>query len=238
MNCIRSRPTWGEAASTPSVLVALIALALMLALIAPGSRAQATSEAPIAPPKEPTAADLSKNETVGTALMRTFGSQEYEFRSAAEAMPEDKYNFRPSAATKSNEPTSIGPTELRTFADQVKHVACANFAFSAELNGKEPPANCENGGPSTAKTRTELLTYLRNSFAAMNASINAISSKNMYDPIEGRYAGPNTRLGLAGTAIWHVADHFGQLVMYLRLNGIVPPASRPNPPDLKDYPAH
>ena len=199
--------------------------------------APATTPAP--PAHEPTAAELSKNETVGGALMRTFGSQEYEFRSAAEAMPEDKYSFRPVVpASVSNAATSVGPTQLRSFADQVKHVACANFAFAAELDGKTPPDNCENGGPSPAKSRADLLTYLRNSFAAMNASLNAITSKNMYDPIEGRYAGPNTRLGLAGTAIWHVADHYGQLVLYLRLNGIVPPASRPTPPELKDYPAH
>jgi hypothetical protein len=243
MNCTRQkRKVWSAAiAPTAPAIAASIALAVLAAVFAFGAssaRAQSTSEPPQAPPHEPTAAELSKNETVGTALMRTFGSQEYEFRSAAEAMPEDKYNFRPPVPAKSNDATAIGPTELRTFGDQVKHVACANFAFSAELDGKTPPPNCENGGPSTAKTRAELLTYLRNSFAAMNASINAISSKNMYDPIEGRYAGPNTRLGLAGTAIWHVADHYGQLVMYLRLNGIVPPASRPNPPDLKDYPAH
>jgi len=50
----------------------------------------------------------------------------------------------------------------------------------------------------------------------------------------GVHAGPNTRLGIAHTAIWHCADHYGQLVMYMRLNGIVPPASRPNPPELKD----
>jgi hypothetical protein len=241
MNCTRWKSKSAGAEVAPGMTVTVVAAAAMLALVtcaAPSVHAQSTSEPPTALPHEPTAAELSKNETVGTALMRTFGSQEYEFRSAAEAMSEDQYNFRPPVPVRSKEPTSIGPTELRTFADQVKHVACANFAFSAELDHKAPPANCENGGPSTAKTRAELLTYLRNSFAAMNASINAINSKNMYDPIEGRYAGPNTRLGLAGTAIWHVADHYGQLVMYLRLNGIVPPASRPNPPDLKDYPAH
>jgi hypothetical protein len=201
--------------------------------------APATTPTPAPKEHEPTAAELSKNETVGGALMRTFGSQEYEFRSAAEAMPEDKYSFRPVVpASASNAATSVGPTQLRSFADQVKHVACANFAFAAELDGKTPPDNCENGGPSPAKSRADLLTYLRNSFAAMNASLNAIASKNMYDPIEGRYAGPNTRLGLAGTAIWHVADHYGQIVLYLRFNGVVPPASRPNPPELKDYPAH
>jgi hypothetical protein len=205
---------------------------------APSQTAQ-QPPATVQPAHEPTAAELSKNETVGTALMRTFGSQEYEFRATAEAMPEDKFAFRPTVpAAAGNAPSAIGPTQLRSFADQVKHVACANFAFAAELDGKTPPDNCENGGPNPAKTRAELLTYLRNSFAAMNASLNAITSKNMYDPIEGRYAGPNTRLGLAGTAIWHVADHYGQLVIYLRLNGIVPPASRPTPPELKDYPAH
>jgi hypothetical protein len=147
------------------------------------------------PAHEPTAAELSKNENVGTALMRTFGSQEYEFRSAAEAMPEDNYSFRQPRRSSSPRPRRFGPTELRTFAEQVKHVACSNFAFAAELDGKTPPANCDKGGPNPAKTRTQLLTYLRDSFAALNTSLNAITSKNMYDPIEGPYAGPNTRLG-------------------------------------------
>jgi hypothetical protein len=218
--------------------VVAIALCGLGSASAPILRAQAGQEQQKTPPHEPTSAELSKNENVGTALMRTFGSQEYEFRSAAEAMPEDKYNFRPAVQSKFTEAAPFGPTELRTFAEQIKHVACSNFAFAAELDGKKPPDACDKGGPSPAKTRVELLTYLRDSFAALNKSLNAVSSKNMYDPIEGPYAGPNTRLGLAGTAIWHVADHYGQISLYLRLNGIVPPASRPNPPELKDYPAH
>jgi hypothetical protein len=215
----------------------LFATVLTFGLAAPGLHAQA-SQAPQAPPHEPTAAELSHNETVGTALMRTFGNQEYEFRSAAEAMPEEKYGFRPAVQGKFTEPAPFGPTALRTFAEQIKHVACANFGFAAEFDGKKPPEGCDKGGPSPAKTRPELLTYLRDSFAALNKSLNAITSKNMYEPIEGPYAGPNTRLGLAGVAIWHVADHYGQIALYLRLNGIVPPASRPTPPELKDYPAH
>jgi hypothetical protein len=218
---------------TRSVLAAIFASALA----APRLGAQASQE-PQKPAHEPTATELSHNETVGTALMRTFGSEEYEFRSAAEAMPEDKYNFRPTTQGKFTEPAPFGPTALRTFAEQIKHVACSNFAFAAEMDGKEPPPACDKGGPSPAKTRAEILTYLRDSFAALNKSLNAISGKNMYEPIEGPYAGPNTRLGLAGIAIWHVADHYGQVALYLRLNGIIPPASRPNPPDLKDYPAH
>ena len=85
-----------------------------------------------------------------------------------------------------------------------------------------------------AKSRDELIAYLRDSFKAMKKSLGAITPKNMFDPIEGPYAGPETRLGLGSVAIWHVADHYGQLVLYMRLNRIVPPASRPKPPELKD----
>lgn len=173
---------------------------------------------------KPTAAELSRGETPGKAVMRIFGDQEYEVRTAAEAMPADKWEYRPAA-------------ELRTFAEVVKHVACANFAFAAELDGTKPPEACDKGGPSPAHTREELLVYLRDSFAALKKNLSAITAKNMYDPIEGPYAGPNTRLGLASVCVWHAADHYGQMTVYLRLNGIVPPASRPNAQPLKDSPA-
>jgi hypothetical protein len=167
-------------------------------------------------------------------MMRTFDFQEYEFRSAAEAMPAEKYGYRPVPGDYGGVFPGYGPKELRTFAEQVKHVACANFAFSAELEVKTTPPACDKDEPASVKTRAEILTYLRDSFAAMKKSLNAINEKNKFDPIEGPYAGPNTRLGMAGVAIWHVSDHYGQIVIYLRMNGIVPPASRPEPPKLQD----
>jgi hypothetical protein len=124
---------------------------------------------------------------------------------------------------------------MRTFAEQIKHVACSNFAFVAELDGTKPPDACDKGGPNPAKTRKELLIYLRDSFTALKKSLSAITTKNMFDPIEGPYAGPNTRLGLAEVCVWHAGDHFGQLVVYLRLNGIVPPESRNPMPKLQDH---
>lgn len=184
--------------------------------------------------KEPTATELSRNETPAKAILRTFENQEYEFRSAAEAMPATKWDYRPAAGMFKNEKPEFGPSEVRTFAEQVKHVACANFAFAAELEATKPPDACDKGGPSPAKTNVELLNYLRDSFVAIKKSLNEITVKNMYDPIDGPYAGPNTRLGLAGVCIWHVADHYGQVTLYLRQNGIVPPASRANPPKLQD----
>jgi len=197
----------------------------------------ATSSQSAAPPHQPTAAELSRDETPGRAVMRRFEGQEYEVRSAAEAMPADKWNYRPAQGLFKNERSAFGPAEVpdvRTFAEQVKHVACSNFAFAAELEGTTPPDACDKGGPSPAKTRAELLVYLRDSFAALKKPLAAITAKNMYDPIEGPYAGPNTRLGLAQVCIWHAAEHYGQMIIYLRLNGIVPPTSRPSPPPLSD----
>ena len=184
--------------------------------------------------KQITSADLSRDETPAKAIMRTFEFQEYDVRSAAEAMPEDKWDYRPAAGIFKNEKPEFGPAEVRTFAEQVKHLACSNFAFAAELDGTKPPDACDKGGPSPAHTRAELLTYLRDSFTAITKSINAITAKNMFDPITGPYATPNTRLGLAEIAVWHNADHYGQMTIYLRLNGIVPPSSRNPRPKLQE----
>ncbi|HKV81974.1 MAG TPA: DinB family protein [Candidatus Sulfotelmatobacter sp.] len=186
------------------------------------------------PQHQPTAAELSRDETPAKAIMRTFEFQEYDVRSAAEAMPEDKWDFRPAPGMFKNEKPEFGPAEVRTFREQVKHVACSNFAFAAELDGEKPPEGCDKNGPSPAHTKAELLTYLRDSFTALKKSLNAISVKNMFDPIEGPYAGPNTRLGLAEVCVWHDADHYGQMAVYLRLNGIVPPSSRNPPPKLQE----
>jgi hypothetical protein len=193
-----------------------------------------TPQAAPEPPHAPTADDLSRVETPGTAVTRLFELQEYEVRSSAEAMPADKWDYRPAANYFKSEKPEYGPSQVRTFAEQVKHVACSNFAFSAELDGTKPPEACDQGGPSPAKTRTELLTYLRDSFAALKKSLSAITEENLYDPIEGPYAAPNTRLGLAEVCIWHAADHYGQMTIYLRENNIVPPTSRPDPPKLQD----
>lgn len=203
---------------------------LAILMLYPGHAARAAAPQQ----KRPTAAEMSAKETVAAAFLRSLDSQEYELRSAAEFTPAEKYDYRPRPGDYSGVNPGFGPKDLRTFGEQIKHVACANFAFSAELDGKTPPPACDTGGPSPAKTRDELVAYLRDSFKALRKSFGAITQKNMFDPIEGPYAGPNTRLGIANVVVWHCADHYGQLVLYMRLNGIVPPASRPNPPQLKD----
>ena len=214
--------------SLPALATSLLAAFLFVAHAAQGQSPQQ------AEPRPPTAAEISKKETVASAFLRGLQYQEYEVRSASEAMPEEKYSYRPAEGKFKNEKPEFGPAEVRTFAQQVKHVACSNFGFAAELDGQAPPAGCDKDGPNPAKTKKELLIYLRDSFAAIRKSLGAMDGKNMFDPIEGPYAGPNTRLGIATVIVWHNADHYGQMTLYLRESNIVPPASRANPPELHD----
>jgi uncharacterized damage-inducible protein DinB len=159
--------------------------------------------------------DVPKNiaDSVGAALSWSEG----QFLSVAEAMPESKYAFVPTAGEFKG---------VRSFAEQVKHVACANFAFFNEIEGKTPPEHCEKGGPAPAKTKAELVKYLRDSFDYGNKVLATINAQNALARVDGPYAGPNTRLGIAVAAVWHVADHYGQMVEYLRMNGIVPPPTQ------------
>jgi uncharacterized damage-inducible protein DinB len=152
-------------------------------------------------------------DSVGGALQWTQG----QFYAAAEAMPAEKYDYLPSAGDFK---------DARSFAEQVKHVACANYAFFNEIEGKTPPEHCEKGGPSSAKSKAELLKYLKDSFDYGNQVLQTVDAKNALDRVEGPYAGPNTKLGLAVAAVWHIADHYGQIAEYLRMNGIIPPSTQ------------
>jgi hypothetical protein len=112
----------------------------LLAHKANPSSAEQTAQQSAAPQHEPTAAELSRNETPGKAVMREFADQEYEVRSATEAMPADKWGYRPGQGLFKKDKPAFGPAEVRTFAEQVKHVACSNFGFAAELDGTTPLA--------------------------------------------------------------------------------------------------
>jgi len=155
--------------------------------------------------------------TIAGSVLQTLQFAEGNFLGIAEAMPEDKYGYIP---------TSGKFDDARSFGEQVKHVACAQFAFFKEFEGKEPPDDCERGGHDPAKTKAELIKYLKDSFDYSNRVIATLTAKNALDRVEGRYAGPNTKLGISVISVWHVTDHYGQLVEYLRMNGIVPPMTQ------------
>lgn len=152
----------------------------------------------------------SSSDSVKLVLQVT----EAQFLSAAEAMPEKLYSFVPSGP---------GFEGVRTFAEQIKHVACSNFAFFNEVEQKTPPEHCEKGGPVSAATKSELIQYLRDSFDYGNKVLSAMTDNSAKEKVRGQYWGNNTSLTVAVAAVWHIADHYGQLVPYLRMNNIVPP---------------
>jgi hypothetical protein len=160
-------------------------------------------------------------KTILDSINVTWIDEQKDFVTLAEEMPEAKWNFKPSAGEFKG---------VRSFGEMVKHVACANEGFAREMHGATPPEGCETGGPNPAKTKAQIMKYLRDSFDMLNDEFNTINEKTQLQPVDGPYGGPNTRLGMTVLAAWHVADHYGQLVEYVRMNGIVPPASRPAPP--------
>ena len=167
-----------------------------------------------------TSASAQKNDIPKTVAQSVGGPMQWsedQFYSVAEAMPEDKYDYVPTAGNFK---------DVRSFAEQVKHVACAQFGFFNQIDGKTPPADCEKGGHDPAKTKAELLKYLKDSFDYGNKVLSTINTKNALDRVEGRYAGPSTKLGMAVIAVLHINDHYGQIVEYLRMNGIVPPITQ------------
>ena len=156
-------------------------------------------------------------KSIAERVSGTLQFAEGNFIGLAEAMPEDKYSYIPTVGTFD---------DIRSFGEQVKHVACAQFAFFNEFEGKKPPEDCETGGHDPAKTKAELIKYLKDSFDYSNRVLATLTANNALDRVEGRYAGPNTKLGISVVAVWHITDHYGQLVEYLRLNGIVPPMTQ------------
>jgi len=157
-----------------------------------------------------------QSKTIPDSYNEVWKTVEKDFTALAEAVPEDKWIFKP---------TQGAFTGARTFAEQVKHVACGNEAWAKKLKGAQPPAHCDTGGPNPAKTRSEILAYLRESFALMDGEIVKINAANLVEPVKGPYWGSN-RFEILSAALWHISDHYGQLVEYVRMNGIVPPASR------------
>jgi len=144
---------------------------------------------------------------------------EGEFVPAAEAMPEDKYDFAPTNGEFKG---------VRTFAQQVKHVAAINYIIGAAILGEKPPVDTnEEKGPDSVKSKADIVRFLKESFAYAHKATASINDANALEPIAtpfGKTKG--TRVGLANVFAWHGFDHYGQMVEYLRMNGIVPPASR------------
>jgi uncharacterized damage-inducible protein DinB len=198
---------------TALLLTAALSLAAASAYTQPAksSPAAGASASPSTPP------------TIASAIDREISIVEKEVVEAAEAMPEDKFDFSP-------EKLSLPGSDykgVRTFGAQVKHIAASNYLIWSPITGEKPPDTVNDGkGPDNMRAKADIVKYLKDSFAFGHKAVATLNASNLVEPITSSSGRQTTRLFLATFAPAHAFDHYGQLVEYLRMNGIVPPASR------------
>jgi DinB superfamily len=161
----------------------------------------------------------AEHRSIAQVMDHAVSGVENEFVSAADAMPEDKYSFAPTNGEFKG---------VRTFAQQVKHVATVNYLVGSAILEEKPPIDLggENG-PDPVKTKADIMKFLKDSFAYVHKATLTINEGNLLNPIKSPFgSGMTTRLGMSTLIVGHCFDHYGQMVEYLRMNGIVPPASR------------
>ena len=158
--------------------------------------------------------------TLASVVDRQISNIEREVVEAAEAMPEEKFNFSPENL---NLPGS-DYKGVRSFAAQVKHIATSNYYIWGPLTGdKLPDSIKDEEGPAKMIKKAEILKFLKESFAVGHRAAATLTTENMLQ-IPPNAKSP--RLSLATFGVAHTFDHYGQMAEYLRMNGIVPPASR------------
>jgi hypothetical protein len=194
----------------------LLWAAPLFAVAALGQRLQAAADAntPQAQPSQ------QPSPTVASVVDREISDIENLILNAAESMPEDKFNFTPESLNI----TGDDYKGVRTFAVQVKHVASSNYFIWSPLTGDKVPENIKDGnGPADLKNKADIIRFLKDSFALGHRAAATLPAENM---LQTAGNSKSTRLHLANFGVAHAYDHYGQMVEYLRMNGIVPPASR------------
>ena len=196
---------------------------LLVLSFAVGALGQAAG-APAAKPAAPTSPAQTTPQpppTIAGVVDRQVTQLEKQTLDLVEAMPEDKFDFTP---TNLNTKDSRDP--VRSFALEVKHMATGNFAFWTPLTGDAMPAGIKGpNGPDELKTKAEIIKYLKDSFALGHKAAATLTPDNVLEQVPFRQ-GKAPRLYLATFAVEHAYDHYGQLALFLRMNGITPPGSR------------
>lgn len=146
---------------------------------------------------------------------------EKELVPLAEAMPADKFDWAPSSGEFKG---------TRTFGQQVSHTAATIYAVSAAVLGEKNPTDMgkNENGPATLKSKEQIVKYLKDSIAYGQKAMATLTAKNLTGLVPAYWSAEQkvARLAMANVAIWHSWDHYGQMVVYARMNGIIPPASR------------
>ena len=194
--------------------ILLMAACCLLGLVSLKAAAQAGSAS-----SAPATATIA---TPADALDAQLSIIEFEMMGAVKAMPADKFDFAPSQAIfVPGQKTEFAT--VRTFAQQATHVAQANYFFYSVVSGLKPDVDME-GLPKLTK-KDDVVAALAGSFAFAHKAIATLTPANAFEVVKLPEPGMWTRGTLAAFGVAHAFDHYGQMVEYLRMNGIVPPAS-------------
>jgi uncharacterized damage-inducible protein DinB len=183
-------------------MIRLFCIALLCTLVVPATFTYAQAATQSAATQSP--ADTYNN--LLTAL-------EKEVVDAADAMPADKYNFAPTQGEFKG---------VRTFGEQVKHLAEANYFFFQSWN---VPGAVKEDDIEKLTSKDDIVKALRDSYAYAHSAISTLTPATAFEEVSFGQR-KTTRAGIASILLAHTMDHYGQMVVYLRMNGIVPPASR------------
>lgn len=151
----------------------------------------------------------------GESLNAVLSLMEQQVVGAAEAMPADKYDFTPT-----------GPgdfKDVRSFSSQVKHLAESNYGF---FHGWGVPGAVDPKTIEALKSKDEIVKALKDSYKYAHTAIHSITLQNAFTALKAPEEYKATRVSFAAFCVAHSMDHYGQMVEYLRMNGIIPPASR------------
>jgi DinB superfamily len=165
-------------------------------------------------------AGICAAEDAGKMFDRQLAGVERELVPLVEAMPADRMNFAPTAGAF---------TGVRTFRDQAMHIGAVMYLVSAGILAEKPPAvaGINESGPAEITSKAEIVKYLNGAFAYAHRAMNSLTAQNLTDMVKSPFGeGQTLRGALAITNVSHVMDHYGQMVVYARMNSIIPPASR------------
>ncbi|MBO9728674.1 MAG: DinB family protein [Chitinophaga sp.] len=158
-------------------------------------------------------------QSLSPAIERLFNKIEKDILTTAEAMPESRYNFTP-------EKLDIKDSDFkgaRTFAGQIMHLATDNILIWSAITGDSVRADIEDvNGPKSIKTKKDIIEYLKFSFMTGRKAISTLTSQNAMDMVDFRWR-KLPKLDLAFYALTHANEHYGQMAIYLRMCGIIPP---------------
>lgn len=197
-----------------------LCLSLVLTLAIGAASQTTTAAAKPAPPAPQAQTTPQPAPTFSGVIDRQISQLEQQFVAVADAMPADKFDFTPTQLN-----TKDGRDPMRSFAFEVKHVATANYLFWGSITGDPMPAGVTGpNGPDSIKTKADIMKYLKDSFALGHKAAATLTPENILEQVAFR-GNKAPKLWLATFAIEHANDHYGQMVLFLRMNGILPPGS-------------